>query len=445
MTTASKRNYIWIFIFAIFLAVYGMILGDFHTAFTGLKDVLGNTALLITDYIYVAGPAPAFMNAALVTVSTGLLLYWNDFEVDSTAYFMVGLMAGFAFFGKNIMNMWVIVLGTFIFSRFNKTPLKSHLLPSLMAAAIGPIVNNIIFREGAVTPQRYVLACAVGVGIGLLLPFVSDNVGKILPNYTLYKTGFTLGITALVVVSILKSYGIIFEPVSLWGDEYHFALSMMTLFLCIAFIVFGSALHGWKDYRKLLREPGTPPNDFVDTHGHGAVLINVGFVGLVSLAYILLIRGQVNGATLGGIFTVMGFGGKGKTPKNITPIFIGVAIAGLTSTWNLAGPGPQLAALFGTCLAPMAGAYGVIPGIITGFFHASIVMNAGAGYSGANLYNNGFSSGISVIALQPIFAKLCRERVYVDPDIDSKSDIEKLAEEEQRLMEMVKEDEEGPI
>ena len=445
MTDTGKKNYIWIFIFAAFLAVYGCFLGDASNAFSGLKEVLSNTALLITDYIYVAGPAPAFMNAALVTVSTGLLMYWNGFEVDSAAYFMVGLMAGFAFFGKNIFNMWVIVLGTFIYSRLNKTPLKTHLLPSLMAAAIGPIINNIIFREGGSTPGRWALACAVGIGIGLLIPFVSDNVGKILPNYTLYKTGFTLGIVALVVVSVLKSYGILFEPVSLWGAEYSFALSLMTICLCAFFIIAGMALGGKKDFGKLLKEPGTPPNDFVQTHGHGAVLINVGIVGLISLVYILLIGGHVNGATLGGIFTVMGFGAKGKTPKNIIPIFIGVAIAGLTSTWNLAGPGPQLAALFGTCLAPMAGAYGVIPGIITGFFHASIVMNAGAGYSGANLYNNGFSSGISVIALQPIFARLCRERFYEDPDEKNMSEAEIIAEEEERIAETIKESEEGPI
>lgn len=416
MTAATKSRYIWVYLFAAFLAVYGMFLGDFQNTFTGLKDVFSNTALLITDYLYVAGHAPAFMNAALVTVSTALLMYWNKFEVDSSVYFMVGLMAGFAFFGKNLFNMWVIVLGTFIYSRLNKTPLKSHLLPSLMAAAIGPIVNNIIFREGLVTPQRYLLACAVGIGIGLLLPFVSDNVGKILPNFTLYKTGFTLGITALVVVSVLKSYGISFVTVSLWSTEYSSALSIMVVCLCAVSIIAGACLGGFREYKKLLRRPGTPVNDFVQLHGHGAVLINVGFVGLISLLYILLIGGHVNGATLGGIFSVMGFGAKGKTPKNIVPIFIGVAIAGLTSTWDLAGPGAQLAALFGTCLAPMAGAYGIIPGIITGFFHASIVMNAGAGYSGANLYNNGFSSGISVIALQPVFARFCKERVYEEPE-----------------------------
>ena len=49
-----------------------------------------------------------------------------------------------------------------------------------------------------------------------------------------------------------------------------------------------------------------------------------------------------------------------------------------------------MAALFGTTLAPTAGQYGVVAGILAGFLHMSLVTNIGFLHAGMNLYNNRF-------------------------------------------------------
>ena len=62
------------------------------------------------------------------------------------------------------------------------------------------------------------------------------------------------------------------------------------------------------------------------------------------------------------------------------------------------------AALFGTSLAPVAGEFGVIGGIVVGFLHLSLVMSVGALHGGMNLYNNGFSAGIIATLMVPVLS-----------------------------------------
>jgi hypothetical protein len=61
-----------------------------------------------------------------------------------------------------------------------------------------------------------------------------------------------------------------------------------------------------------------------------------------------------------------------------------------------------IAGLFGTTLAPIAGNYGIIAGIVAGFLHLCVVMNVGVIHGGINLYNNGFAGGLVASILFPI-------------------------------------------
>jgi hypothetical protein len=61
-----------------------------------------------------------------------------------------------------------------------------------------------------------------------------------------------------------------------------------------------------------------------------------------------------------------------------------------------------IAILFSTTLAPIAGNYGPIIGIIAGMSHMILVTNVGIIHGGINLYNNGFSGGIVAGVLIPI-------------------------------------------
>ena len=57
---------------------------------------------------------------------------------------------------------------------------------------------------------------------------------------------------------------------------------------------------------------------------------------------------------------------------------------------------------FSTCLAPISGKFGIIPGIIVGFVNFCLVLNMGALHGGLNLYNTGLSAGIVASVSVPI-------------------------------------------
>ena len=105
-------GYMWIYLVTALIALAGIILGDYRTIPQGLKNIYFSPALLITDYIALAGPAAAFLNVALVTFFSALLMQLNKLPVNGRYFHVLGLMAGFAFFGKNIFTMWYILLGT---------------------------------------------------------------------------------------------------------------------------------------------------------------------------------------------------------------------------------------------------------------------------------------------------------------------------------------------
>jgi hypothetical protein len=152
--------------------------------------------------------------------------------------------------------------------------------------------------------------------------------------------------------------------------------------------------------------------------GHAPTLINMGINGLIGMAFILSIGGDLNGPTIGGILTIIGFSAFGKHAGNILPVMAGVALGGAVMHWSLADPAVQLACLFCTTLAPISGYFGWPYGVLAGFFHSSVVLYTGFPVAGMNLYNNGFSGGLVAIVLYPTILAIARRRKPVLQDED---------------------------
>jgi hypothetical protein len=169
-------------------------------------------------------------------------------------------------------------------------------------------------------------------------------------------------------------------------------------------ILAGYLLNGrsFKGVSSIWAHPGRLLADFVDIFDFPPTLINMGVNGLLVTGYLLAVGGDFNGPTLGGIFTVVGFSAMGKTPRNIAPIIAGVVLGSLTKHWSLSDPAIQLAALFGTTLAPIAGEFGWKAGILAGYVHSSVVLYVGVLHAGFNLYNNGFAGGLVAAILVPL-------------------------------------------
>ena len=164
-----------------------------------------------------------------------------------------------------------------------------------------------------------------------------------------------------------------------------------------------------KGFFGILKTSGIGGTDYVKNEGFFASEFNMAVNGIVATTFVLLVGGDLNGPTIGGIMTVVGFGTTGKHLRNILPVMVGVLIASLPTTWTITAPGPMLALLFCTTLAPIAGEFGIIAGVIAGILHFAVVMNVGSVYAGMNLYNNGFAGGFVAIFLVP-FLQSIRDR-----------------------------------
>ena len=110
--------------FSVVLMLLGVAL-DAPGILPGLLRIITVQDLLITDYMQVAGIGAAFVNAGLVTLISILIIKLSGDPFNGFTLVEMGLMAGFALFGKNIVNIWPIIFGTWLYARYQKEPLPN--------------------------------------------------------------------------------------------------------------------------------------------------------------------------------------------------------------------------------------------------------------------------------------------------------------------------------
>ncbi|MGN1004865.1 MAG: DUF1576 domain-containing protein, partial [Oscillospiraceae bacterium] len=229
----------------------------------------------------------------------------------------------------------------------------------------------------------------------------------------LYNMGFACGLLAMVIVPLLTAMGRSPQKANYWATGYNLPLGIMLGVLCAVLIAAGLLVgrrDALKGYWKLLHTTGRSPSDYLRMFGPGPTLINMGVNGAISTALILLTGGDLNGPTVGCIFTVIGFSAFGKNARNILPTMAGVLLGSLVLHFSINDPAVQIALLLCTTLAPISGCFGWPFGILTGFLHSAMVLEAGSAAEGINLYNNGFSGGLLAIVLYPIISSLVYHR-----------------------------------
>lgn len=409
-------------VYCALLIALAFLLDGPGSIWNGLGRIIFEGDTLITDYIALAGVGATLVNSALVVLISLFVLRLVGDPFNGYSLVVLGLMGGFSLFGKNVFNIWPFLLGSFLYARFRKEPFLKFSNVSLMSTCLAPVVSFICFDDPS--PWSLAAGLMLGVLIGFLLPALSAYTFKIQNGMNLYNMGFACGLVAMILVPVLTSLGHTPTTALHWATGYNGLFALIMGVFCGALILGGLFFCGrplwaaWAGYRYLLKSTGRAPSDFLRTYGAAPVLINMGVNGLIATGYILLIGGDLNGPTLGGILTIMGFSAYGKHARNIIPIMLGVVLGGAVMEWNLTDYSSQLAGLFGTTLAPISGYFGWPCGILAGFLHSCLVLHTGGPVAGINLYNNGFSGGIIATVLYPLLMAFVRHRRPVLQDED---------------------------
>lgn len=397
-------------VFSLGWIALGFVLDSPSGVLEGMRTIFFSTDMLITDYMETAGMGAAFVNAGLVCLLSLALLYFSDDPVNGFTIVVMSLMAGFALFGKNLLNITPIIIGTWLYSRVKREPFSKYVSISLLATSLAPMVSYLAFDEEMPLPVAAVL---VGLLIGFVMPPLAAYTFRIQNGMNLYNAGFACGILGMVLVPVLTALDHGPEKVLFWATGHNVGLGLGLCAVCLALILYGLVRGGRQavqHYWTLLHTSGRAPSDYLRAFGAPAICINMGVNGLLAGLYIVLVGGDLNGPTLGGIITVMGFSAYGKHAFNIVPVMLGVLVGNVMNNVPMDYPSMQLAGLFGTTLAPIAGVFGWPFGILAGLLHSSVVLHAGSALEGMNLYHNGFSGGLLTIVLYPILTAVVAHR-----------------------------------
>ena len=377
----------------------------------GLKSIILTPDILITDYIVIGGVGATFTNCSLLIITYVFLLHLLNVKPSGTIIAGLFTVAGFSLFGKNILNIWPIIIGVWLYSRYQKEDFSKYIVVSLFGTTMSPAFIQVAFSDIIPIGTSFTFGFAVSIIMGFLLPPVASACVRLHQGYSLYNIGLAAGLLGTVLMSLLRAFGIEFQSPLIWGEGYNFEFSIIFILIFIVMITLGYYYNNrsFRDLKKIKKCSGKLITDFYLLFGEGITLINMGILGIFSTLLLIFLGCDLNGPTIGGILTIVGFGAFGKQLKNIIPIIIGVLISTYFNIWSITTPNVTLALLFSTTLAPIAGSFGFLWGVIAGIIHSLIVMNTSYLHGGMILYNNGFAGGIVCMFLIPLITAFRKE------------------------------------
>ncbi|NKZ20111.1 DUF1576 domain-containing protein [Streptococcus ovuberis] len=367
--------------------------------------LLTHQTYLIHDFFEVAGPSATFVNLALhFGVAYYLNVRNNLTHLTGFQLAAIGIFAGHSLFGTHLLNILPIILGVILYARKSGQSFKLYTSVSLFATCTAPTVSYLMFASGGLL--SVLTGFIFGIGLGFITPPLAEDFLKFHQGYTLYNIGFTGGVIGLFSYACLRYFGLEIPSAQLVSTTAHNYILVYLISICLLMLILATVGLDDQDFKtkfiKLNRRVGRLPDDFVIKYGRRTTFFNMGLLGMVYLSLLLVLGIRLNGPTAGGLLSVIGFAGFGKHLRNTLPIAAGIILAAYFSDKSFASIGFALSLLFGTSLAPIAGYYGILVGMIAGFLQFNVAQSVIDLHLGLSLYNNGFSSGFVAAFMIPV-------------------------------------------
>lgn len=394
--------------FPLMLILIALVFNTPQAIWDGYIRILLSPSILITDYMVIGNLGSAFLNAGLMMSISLWIVVVSKTPITGSVIAALFTVAGFSLFGKNIFNIWPILLGVYLYAKSQREPFSNFTASALFATAFSPMVSQIVYGFGLPWFESIPLSVFMGTSAGFVFVPLAKHFMSFHQGFNLYNGGFTAGIIGMIYMALLRSFGFNNTPAFhvAEGVNLPVGLFLLTFFGVMLIMGIRRSQNIGTSLLTMHRSTSKSGTDFLKEVGVGPTFINMAILGLISTTYVLVIGAELNGPSLGGIFTVVGFGAIGKHPRTILPVMLGVFLATRFMIWDTSAPASVLATLFSTTLAPISGVYGPVAGLVAGFFHMIIVMNVGILHGGMNLYNNGFAGGFVAAFFVPIVEAL---------------------------------------
>ncbi len=103
--------------YAFSLLLFGFLVDTPGEILRGMHRILTAPDTLITDYMGVGGIGAALVNSGSLALILIFIFYKLKLKINGVSVACLFTVAGFAFFGKNLFNIWFIVIGVFLYAK----------------------------------------------------------------------------------------------------------------------------------------------------------------------------------------------------------------------------------------------------------------------------------------------------------------------------------------
>ena len=394
----------------LFFYIFAFAMPDRSEMLTGLVNIILSPAQVTKDYFVIGNLSGTFLNMALVATSCFLLTCIRGVTVKGSTVAAFVLALGFTTWGINIMNIWPFFLGVFLCTLVRKQKIAGSVDMAMFATGLCPVVSEMLLRFPGTevhmpTWQSALLALGVGAAIGFLTPALAAHSPNLHKGFNFYSAALPAGLMGFFLVALLYKTTGIEKPAieATLGEDQRMIASIFFGVLFIGSIIVGFCLNkfSFRGYLDILTDSGHK-RDYTALFGPGLSLINFGVYGLFIVGYYTAVGGSFNGVTCGIVLCMVCFACAGAHPGNVWPIMAGYVLMSLIPGF---APANTQALMVGLCyasgLAPIAGVYGSVFGIVAGAAHYALVTSVPALHNGFCLYNGGFTSVLIAVLLVP--------------------------------------------
>jgi hypothetical protein len=121
---SDNRRYVILACYIGSIIIFGFLVNPPWEVFSGIVKIVTSPDTLITDYMGVGGRGAALVNAGSLTLIVLGIFYYNQLQVNGVTIACLFTVMGFGLFGKNLFNIWFIVLGVYLYTRYTKKKFK---------------------------------------------------------------------------------------------------------------------------------------------------------------------------------------------------------------------------------------------------------------------------------------------------------------------------------
>lgn len=398
-------------ILALIMIILAFIFNTPKEIFVGYKNILLSSSILTTDYIAIGTLGGALVNAASILILNLVILRLLNLRMSGLIYAALYMILGFSFFGKNILNSLPIYIGIYLYAFLNKIPVKNLVISLLFSSGISPLVSYLIFGFDLAYYISIPLGIGAGIVAGLMVPAISSHTIKFHQGYNLFNVGFSLGIISLAFNGVLRAFNLRASEISILSNDHNLFLYLFVAILALVLLIAGIILNpkSFKMIPDLYKRSGRLVCDYIRDYGVSIVMINQASLLTFEIIICLIFKIELNGAIFGTILAVSGFAGAGLHLKNTSFVMLGAILMCLVTKTNITSTSIIIGILFSAGVAPIAGRYGIVAGIIAGMLHIAILPLCRSFQGGYDLYNNGFCAGFVACILIAIIEAFKKE------------------------------------